>query len=119
MNGEKGDNERERGVGHDFFFSFLISFFSSGSSFLFVNRVFLEEIMKVYQAALAAAAAARASFRASEDEEAEATVTAQEAEAEAEAGEGEGEGRTSSAATTSEHVAAGTRGSAAAEACLC
>jgi hypothetical protein len=117
MNGEKGDNERERGVGHDFFFSFLISFFSSGSSFLFVNRVFLEEIMKVYQAALAAAAAARASFRASEDEEAEATVTAQEAEAEA--GEGEGEGRTSSAATTSEHVAAGTRGSAAAEACLC
>jgi hypothetical protein len=117
MNGEKGDNKRERGVGHDFFFSFLISFFSSGSSFLFVNRVFLEEIMKVYQAALAAAAAARASFRASEDEEAEATVTAQEAEAEA--GEGEGEGRTSSAATTSEHVAAGTRGSAAAEACLC
>ena len=117
MNGEKGDNERERGVGHDFFYSFLISFFSSGSSFLFVNRVFLEEIMKVYQAALAAAAAARASFRASEDEEAEATVTAQEAEAEA--GEGEGEGRTSSAATTSEHVAAGTRGSAAAEACLC
>ena len=117
MNGEKGDNERERGVGHDFFFSFLISFFSSGSSFLFFNRVFLEEIMKVYQAALAAAAAARASFRASEDEEAEATVTAQEAEAEA--GEGEGEGRTSSAATTSEHVAAGTRGSAAAEACLC
>lgn len=117
MDGEKGDNERERGVGHDFFFSFLISFFSSGSSFLFVNRVFLEEIMKVYQAALAAAAAARASFRASEDEEAEATVTAQEAEAEA--GEGEGEGRTSSAATTSEHVAAGTRGSAAAEACLC
>ena len=117
MNGEKGDNERERGVGHDFFFSFLISFFSSGRSFLFVNRVFLEEIMKVYQAALAAAAAARASFRASEDEEAEATVTAQEAEAEA--GEGEGEGRTSSAATTSEHVAAGTRGSAAAEACLC
>jgi len=117
MNGEKGDNERERGVGHDFFFSFLISFFSSGSSFLFVNRVFLEEIVKVYQAALAAAAAARASFRASEDEEAEATVTAQEAEAEA--GEGEGEGRTSSAATTSEHVAAGTRGSAAAEACLC
>lgn len=117
MNGEKGDNKRERGVGHDFFYSFLISFFSSGSSFLFVNRVFLEEIMKVYQAALAAAAAARASFRASEDEEAEATVTAQEAEAEA--GEGEGEGRTSSAATTSEHVAAGTRGSAAAEACLC
>ena len=117
MNGEKGDNKRERGVGHDFFFSFLISFFSSGSSFLFVNRVFLEEIVKVYQAALAAAAAARASFRASEDEEAEATVTAQEAEAEA--GEGEGEGRTSSAATTSEHVAAGTRGSAAAEACLC
>jgi hypothetical protein len=117
MNGEKGDNKRERGVGHDFFFSFLISFFSSGSSFLFVNRVFLEEIIKVYQAALAAAAAARASFRASEDEEAEATVTAQEAEAEA--GEGEGEGRTSSAATTSEHVAAGTRGSAAAEACLC
>lgn len=117
MNGEKGDNKRERGVGHDFFFSFLISFFSSRSSFLFVNRVFLEEIMKVYQAALAAAAAARASFRASEDEEAEATVTAQEAEAEA--GEGEGEGRTSSAATTSEHVAAGTRGSAAAEACLC
>jgi hypothetical protein len=117
MNGEKGDNKRERGVGHDFFFSFLISFFSSGSSFLFVNRVFLEEIIKVYQAALAAAAAARASFRASEDEGAEATVTAQEAEAEA--GEGEGEGRTSSAATTSEHVAAGTRGSAAAEACLC